>query len=203
MAGKTAKKIETPEAKVTTPKATEPKLEVVAKKEGTKVKLSDLKPVKLTQAVFGKLNPGDLYKLLCTPNRLSEERAKDLLVDRIKNEKLNSITPEAMMNWTYSSVRFDGVKPTGPGFSAEHAKKNMTKKEFGELDAAGKAALINEFTHKRRAAGVILPALIKAGLPLTAEDVVSVTCGRVEIEGVTVSATRKETPVIVEGITFG
>lgn len=200
MAGKAAKKIETPEAKVTTP---EPKLEVVAEKKETKVKLADMKPVKLTKAAFGKLTPEELYDLMCSPSRISEERAKDLLVDRIKAEKLNSITPVIMMNWTYSSVRINGVEPKGPGFSPERAKKKMTKKEFGELDAAGKAALIKEFTHKRRAAGVILPALIVKGLPLTAEDVVYLTCGRVEIEGVTVSATRRETPVIVEGITFG
>jgi len=169
----------------------------------TKMKLADMKVIKLTAEEFAAKSADELHGIMCTPdNRISRERGITFLVGRVRAEKLNSITPKAIMNWTYKSVQIEGVTVEGAGFSPEKAKKKLTQKEYNELDAAAKADLIEKYTHKRRAAEIILPALIKKGLPLSAEDVVYLTCGRVEIEGVTIASTQRETAVVTEGVTF-
>jgi len=174
------------------------------KKTETK-KMQDLKPIKLTQAEFEALDVAGLRAKLCDEPqlRISRERGKEFLVAMIAAGKVNSITPEALMNWTYKAVAIDGVTLEGQGFTPEKAKKTLTKEAFGKLTPQGKADLIKEYTNKRRAADVIIPDLVTAGMPLSAEDVVYLTCGRIEIEGVTVAAkARKSSPAITAGVTF-
>jgi len=166
-------------------------------------KLADLKVIKLTQEELAAKSAEELADIMTVPvNRISRERGKKLLVKRIAGGKLNSITPEAMMNWTYRKVRVEGVEVKGQGFTPEKAAVNMTTDEYAGLDAARKASLIEAHTHKRRAAEVILPALIRKGLPLSPEDVVYLTCSRVEVEGVTVATQQRASSAIVEGVTF-
>lgn len=168
------------------------------------MKLQELKPIELSAAKFKALDAKGLHAEMCTKpqNRISRERGKELLVERIADGKINSITPEAMMDWTYKAVTIDGVTIDGQGFTPATAKKTLTKAEFTKLDAKGKAALIKEFTHKRRASDVIIPELILKGLPLTGEDVVYLTCGRILIDGVTIAAKAKQVHAITEGIKF-
>lgn len=169
-------------------------------------KMNDLTPIKLTQAEFDALDAEGLRAKLCDEPqpRISRERGKAYLVRQVASGKINSIEPETMENWTYNSVRIKGVEVEGQGFTAANAAKTLTKAEFGKLDAQGKAALIEKFTHKRRAADVILPDLVTAGMPMSAEDVVHITCGRVSIEGVTPTArARKTSHAITEGVKFG
>jgi hypothetical protein len=171
----------------------------------TETKMQDLKAIKLTEAEFDALDAAGLRAKLCDEPqlRISRERGKEFLVSMIAAGKVNSITPEALMNWTYKAVTITGVALKGQGFTAEKAKKTLTKEAFAKLDAQGKADLIKEYTNKRRAADIIIPDLVTAGMPLTKEDVVYLTCGRIEIEGVTIAAkARKSSPAITEGVTF-
>ncbi len=171
---------------------------------GKTMKLSDVKPIELTQEEFDAKTPAEMLALVTTPlNILSPERSKELLVNRIKEGKLNSMTPEILMNWTYKIVQVNGVVTDSPGKKAENAAVVLTQDEFKALDAVGRAELILAHSHKRRVADKILPALIAKGMPLTASDYVYVTNGRIEVEGVTVAAaTRSSRPAIVDGITF-
>lgn len=169
------------------------------------MKMQDLKPIKMTQEEFGKLDAAGLRAKLCTEpqSRISRERGKAFLVERVEAGRINSITPEVMMNWTYKAVQIEGATVEGQGFTPGRAKKKLTQTAFGKLDAAGKATLIKEFTHKKRAADVIIPDLVTAGMPLSAEDVVYLTCGRIEIEGVTVTAkSNKTSHAVTEGVKF-
>lgn len=178
-----------------------------AKKTETKVaakKMADLKPIKLTQEEFDALDADALRAKLCSEpqSRISRERGKAYLVERITAGKINSITAAVIMDWTYRGVVIEGVAVNGQGRAVENAPKTLTQKKFDELTPAGKAALIKEFTHKRRAADVIIPDLVTAGMPMSAEDVVYLTNGRVEIEGVEIAKTNKVTHAIVAGVTF-
>lgn len=191
------------ETKAATPKKKETKVEATTN-GGTKMKLQDLKPIELSAAKFKGLDAKGLHAEMCTKpqNRISRERGKEFLVERIAAGKINSITPEAMMDWTYKAVTIEGVTIDSQGFTPETAKKTLTKAAFDKLDAQGKADLIKEYTHKRRASDIILPDLILKGLPLKGEDVVYLTCGRVLIDGVTITAKAKQTHAITEGIKF-
>ncbi len=178
---------------------------VATKTETKAVNMNDLTPIKLTQIEFDALDADGLRAKLCSEPqlRISRERGKEFLVDRISSGRINSITPEMIANWTYKAVIVAGVVIGGQGKLPENASKKLTQEEFDTLDAPGKAALINEFTHKRRAADVIIPDLVTAGMPMTAEDVVYLTCGRVEIEGVTVIAkARAAAHAVTEGVQF-
>jgi len=175
-----------------------------AKKETTGVKLTDMKPVKLTREEFDAKGPADLVALLTEPeNKLSRERAKTELVKRIKEGRVNSISAGVLMAYTYNSVRVEGAEPlvTG-GYKAENAKVKLTQAEFDKLTPAGKADLIEKYSHKKRVATDIFPALVAKGMPMTAEDVVYVTHGRVAIEGVTVASTSTKQPVPTDGVEF-
>lgn len=177
----------------------------MTKTEETKVTMNDLKPIKLTQDEFNALDAVGLRAKLCEEPqaRVSRERGKEFLVERVAAGRINSITPEMMMDWTYKAVAIEGTTVKGQGFTASQAKMTLTKAAYGKLDAQGKADLINEYTHKRRAADVILPDLVSAGMPLSAEDVVYLTCGRIEVEGVTVAPkTRKASHAVTEGVKF-
>lgn len=182
-----------------------PKTEKTKTAAPKETKMQDLKPIKLTQAEFDALDDAGLRAKLCNEpqSRISRERGKAFLVAKVADGKINSITPEMIESWTYSAVRVDGVDIGGQGFTAEKAKETLSKAAFGKLNAAGFAALIDKYTHKRRAADVIIPDLITAGMPVTAEDVVHLTCGRIAVEGVTVkSVTRKTASAITKGVKF-
>lgn len=173
-----------------------------AASKGTK--LADMKPVKLTREAFDAKSPEELADLLTKPdNRLSRERTKADFVKRVKEGRVNSFSAAIMMAYTFNSVRVTGVEPivTG-GYKAENAKETMSQADFDKLTPAGKAELINKYTHKRRVAEDIYPALVAKGMPMTAEDVVYVTHGRVAIEGVTVASTSTRQPVPTTGIEF-
>lgn len=187
-----------------TPKKEETKVATSTNGGKETMKLQDLKPIELSAAKFKGLDAKGLHAEMCTKpqNRISRERGKEFLVERIAAEKINSITPEAMMDWTYKAVTVDGVTIDSQGFTPATAKKTLTKAEFAKLDAKGKAALIKEFTHKRRASDVIIPDLILKGLPLEGEDVVYLTCGRILIDGVTITAKTKQVHAITEGVKF-
>jgi len=167
-------------------------------------KLSDMKPVKLTRAEFDSKSPAEIVDLMTKPeSRISPERAKADLVKRVAEGRINSLSAAIMMAYTYSSLRVEGVEPivTG-GYKEENAKVRMTQEEFDKLTPTGRANLIKSYSHKNRVAGDILPALIVKGMPMTAEDVVYLTHGRVMIEGVTVVNTSTRQPVPTDGVTF-
>jgi len=193
--------------KETTPKA------VKAKKNGNNgnhkrvVKLADMPVIKLTKKAFGELSPADLVAKMIDQanpdiNRISRERAKAMLVDRIKEGRIKVNKAEILMHLTFNSVRVAGAKTNGYGFSAENAKVKLTKKAFNELTAAEIAAYVEQYTHKRRVADRIFPAYIAAGMPMSAEDVVYLTCGRIAVAGVTVQTASKKQPVPTNGVQF-
>lgn len=166
--------------------------------------LQDLKPIELTVEAFKALDAKGLHAKMCTEpqSRISRERGIVFLVDRVGAGKINSITPEMIMSWTYKAVTIEGVTIKDQGFTSATAKETLTKDAFNKLDAKGKAALINKFTHKRRAADIIIPDLILKGMPLTGEDVVYLTCGRIAIEGIIIAAKAQQAHAITEGVTF-
>jgi len=171
------------------------------------VKLADMKVIELTKEAFDALSPEDLVAKMIDPanpdiNRISRERAKALLVKRIKEGKIKITDAKILMHLTFNSVRVNGVETNGFGFSEANAKVKLTKKAFGELTPVQIAAHVEKYTHKRRVADSIFPAYIKAGMPVTAEDVVYLTCGRVAIEGVTIQTASKKQPVPTTGVQF-
>ena len=192
------------ETKVATPKKKETKAEVSTNGGKETVKLQDLKPIQLSAEKFKGLDAKGLHAEMCTKpcNRISRERGKELLVERIGNGKINSITAEAIMDWTYKAVTIKGVTIDSQGFTPTTAKKTLTQAEFDEYDAQGKAALIKEYTHKRRASDIILPDLILKGMPLSDKDVVYLTNGRIEIKGVEYIAKARQVHAITEGVKF-
>lgn len=176
------------------------------------VKLADMKTTTLTKAAFSKLTPVGLVAKLIDPkndaiNRISRERAKDMLTKRIAAGKVK-LTAAALMDLTYKNIRVEGVAPDAlkgvRGVAPENSKETLTQEQFSKLKPAKVAAYVETFTHKRRIANAIFPAYIKAGMPMSAEDVVYVTNGRVAIEGVVVkTANGTKAEAIVEGVEFG
>jgi len=190
--------------KKTTPKAAKAKNNGNHKRA---VKLADMPPVKLTKKAFGELSPTDLVAKMIDPtnpdiNRIGRERAKAMLVDRIKEGRIKVNKAEILMHLTFNSVRVAGAKTNGFGFSEKNAKVKLTKTEFDKLTPAQIAAYVEQYSHKRRVADSIIPAYIAAGMPLSAEDVVYLTCGRVAVAGVTVQTASKKQPVPTEGVQF-
>ena len=188
---------------VTTPKKTN------AKSNGKNyqlrdVKLADMTTVDLTQEAFDALDAVGIIEAILTDghNRLSRERAKAELVGRIREGKIKNVSASALMDWTYKAVKVAGVTIKNPGFSDDNTKVNLTQEEFDALDNVAIAGHIDKFTQKRRIADDILLELIKAGMPLTAKDVVYLTNGRVAIEGVAVESASKKSSANVEGVTF-
>ena len=182
-----------------------PKTKVATPTRGkVTVKLQDLKPIELSVEAFEALDAKGLHAKMCTEpqSRISRERGIVFLVDRVGAEKINSITPEMIMSWTYKSVTIEDVTIDDQGFTPATAKKTLTKDAFNKLDAKGKAALIDKYTHKRRAADIIIPDLILKGMPLSAEDMVYLTCGRVAIEGITIVTKAQQAHAITDGVTF-
>ncbi len=176
------------------------------------VKLTDMETIELTKAAFDKLTPVGLVAKLIDPknpaiNVISRERAKDLLTKRIAAGKVR-LTAAALMDLTYKNIIVEGVGPEAlkgvRGVAPENSKETLTKEQFGKLKPAKVAAYVDTFTHKRRIANAILPAYIKAGMPMSAEDVVYITNSRITIEGVVVKAANgTKAEAIVEGVEFG
>lgn len=198
-------------AKETTTKATTPKEEVtVTKTNGQSngkriVKLADMPTVKLTKKQFGELTPDQLVDNLIDPknptvNRISRERAKAMLIKRIEAGNI-TVTPAFLMYTTYKEVVVKGASVDGfRGTTKPHV--TLTKEEFSKLTPKGIAEYVDKFTHKRRAADKVIPQLVKMGMPMTAEDVVHITNGRVAIEGVVVKSQTQQETVPVEGVSF-
>lgn len=171
------------------------------------VKLADMKVVNLTRKAFGDLTPEQLVTKIIDPtdpnvNRLSRERAKAMLVKRIEDGKIKITDAEVLMHLTFNSVRVDGVDTNGFGFKAENAKVKLTQEEFSKLTPKQIASYVEQYSHKRRIADSIIPAYIKVGMPMSAEDIVYLTCGRINIAGVTVQTTSKKQPVPTTGVQF-
>jgi len=171
------------------------------------VKLADMKVINLTKKAFGELTPEQLVTKIIDPtdpniNRLSRERAKAMLVKRIEDGKIKITNAEVLMHLTFNSVRVEGVETNGFGFKAENAKVRLTQEAFDKLTAKKIASYVELYTHKRRIADSIIPAYIKVGMPMTAEDVVYLTCGRINIAGVTVQTASKKQPVPTTGVQF-
>ena len=167
-------------------------------------KLSDMKPVELTREELDSKSPEELVDLMTKPaSRISPERAKANLVKRIKDGRVNSLSAPIMMAYTYNSLRVTGVDSlVKGGYKPESAKVTMTKAEFDKLTPQDKADLIEKYSHKKRVSSDIYPALVGKGMPMTAENVVYVTHGRVAIEGVTVASTNVKRPVPTDGVQF-
>lgn len=186
----------------------------IEKKENGKVKLEDIKPVVLTAEEFEKKTPEEVAKMILTPqNILSRERAIKELVARVSEGRVKIDNPVALMDWTYKHVMVDGVAPETksngtviPLKGVDKATETLSKEKFAALDAEGKAALISKYTFKNRAANHILPELIKKGMPVSAEDIVYLTNGRISVKGVTVPQSRigggSSSVAVTEGVSF-
>jgi len=189
--------------------------EVAAKNNGhsngkREIRLSDMPVVKLTKKAFGELDGAGLVERMIDPaneaiNRISRERALELLTTRIKAGKIK-ITGAALMDLTFKRVVVEGVDPEAlkdvRGVATENAKVTLTQDEFNALTPEQTAAYVEQYTHKRSAANKYVPAYIGAGMPMTAEDVVWLTCGRVAIAGVTVETKGKKSEAVTDGVKF-
>jgi len=171
------------------------------------IKLADMPTVELTKAAFGKLDAAGLVATLIdaddpTVNRISRERAKDELVERIKASRIK-VGEIALADLTYKNVVVEGVKLPKTIRGVSEPKVTLTEDAFGKLKPEDVAAYVEKYTHKRRVANVIIPDYIAAGMPMTAEDVVSITNGRVAIKGVVVpKAGNAPAHAITEGVQF-
>ncbi len=173
-----------------------------------KVKLADMEIVSFTQTAFSKLDPKGLVAALIDPdnpeiNRISRERAKDELVKRIQTGRI-ILNPVALADVTYKNIVVKGVKLPKTVRGVSEPKEALTEDAFDKLTAEAIAAYVEKYTHKRRVANVIIPDYIIAGMPMSAEDVVSITNGRVAVKGVVVQrAGNAPATAITEGVEFG
>jgi len=177
------------------------------------IKLADMPVVKLTKKAFGELDGPGLVDKLIDPknpaiNRISRERAHEMLVTRIKAGKIKITNAAALMDLTYKRVVVagvtDGALKDVRGVSVEKAPVKLTAEEFAALKPAQIANYVGLYTHKRSAAGKYIPAYIRAGMPMTAENVVWLTCGRVAIAGVELpKAAGKKSAAVTDGVSFG
>lgn len=171
------------------------------------VKLANMPTVELTKAAFGKLDATALVATLIDPdnsaiNRISRERGKALLLERIKAGRVK-VNEVALADLTYKNVVVDGVELPKEVRGVSKPKVTLTKAEFDKLTPTGVAAHVESYTHKRRIANVIIPDYILAGMPMSAEDVVSITNGRVAIKGVVVQKSgNAPAHAITEGVQF-
>jgi hypothetical protein len=171
------------------------------------VKLADMPTIELTKAAFGKLTPEELVATLIdsddpTINRISRERAKAELVERIKASRIK-IGALAIADLTYKNVVVKGVELPTAIRGVSEPKVTLTEDEFGKLKPEDVAAHVEKYAHKRRVANVIIPDYILAGMPMTAEDVVSITNGRVAIKGVVVQkAGNAQAHAVTTGVQF-
>lgn len=176
------------------------------------IRLADMPKVKLTQAEFAKLDPKGIVDAMVDPknpaiNRIGRERAKAALIERIEAGKIK-ITPASLMDLTYKNVRVEGVAPAVEKKirGVKDAEVTLTTEEFSKVTPKQIVEWVGKYTHKRRVAGTIIPTYILAGMPVTAEDVVILTNGRVEIEGVANRSTGrgggKKAEAVTEGVEF-
>ena len=179
-----------------------------------KVILANMPKVRFTMDEFNKLDPKGIVDVLIDPknpaiNRIGRERAQKFLIDRISKENIK-VTPAALMDLTYKNVRVNGIDSITEKKirGVKEPKVTLTTEEFQQLTPEKIVEWVGKYTHKRRIADSIIPSYIAAGMPVTAEDVVYLTNGRVEIEGITNPTYRggsgrgKKASVIVEGLAF-
>ena len=188
---KMAKKAETTKAKTTT----------ITPGGNGEVKLSDLKPISLSMEDFRSKSAQELTDLITVPdNRLSRERSKQELVSRIASGRIKVGEPSTLMDWTFKNVQVEGVDTDVRG--VKEAKVALTQEQFDALSDAEKATYIKQYTNKRRVAESILPELIRKGMPLSPEDVVYLTNGRIAIDGVVVERQSRRQVALTDGIEF-
>jgi len=164
----------------------------------SKMKLSDVTPIAITMDEFKSKSPQELSELVS--DRLSQERAKAELITRIREERIKISNPEVLADWTYKNVSIEGVTDNIRG--VKKPVVTLTLDQFKALMPEQKADYILRHTHKRRIAESIFPELIRKGMPLSAENIVNLTCGRVSIEGLTMIKQGKKQRAIVTGIEF-
>lgn len=173
-----------------------------------KIKLADMPTLSFTKTAYGKLDPEALAAALVDPenpaiNRISRERGLALLVERIETGRI-TLTPEALADLTYKKVVVEKIElPKGVRGVLEPVV-TLTATQFKDLKPAEAASYVAKYLHKRRAADVIIPGYVKAGMPLTAVDMVSLTNNRVAIKGVVVSKAGATPPkAVTAGVEFG
>ena len=165
----------------------------------SKIKLSEITPINLTMDEFTAKSPQELADLVS--DRLSQERAKAELITRIREERIKINEPSTLMDWTYRNVSVDGTKAKVRG--VKNAKITLTLDQFNALTPEQKAAYVNQFAHKRRVAGDIMPQLIIKGMPITPRDLVWLTNERVTIEGITIqNHYGKRSQALTDGVEF-
>jgi hypothetical protein len=165
----------------------------------SKMKLSEVTPIAITMDEFTAKSPQELVDLVS--DRLSQERAKAELISRIREERIKINEPSTLMDWTYKNVTVEGVTAKVRG--VKNAKITITLDQFNALTPEEKAAYVNQYAHKRRIAGDIMPQLIIKGMPITPRDLVWLTNERVTIEGVTIqNHYGKRNQALTDGVEF-
>jgi len=159
----------------------------------------NLPVVKMTREEAEAIDTAKLLEAM-TP-RISERRAKKVLVDVIGDETVTVTEPETLMDWTYKHVAVTGAKADEVQGS-KTPKQTLSAKQFKELDGAGMAALVKEYTTEKRA-GQIMLALIEFGLKPSPEQIVELSNARIAVEGVEnprVAGPRRDSVVLVKGV---
>ena len=165
----------------------------------SKMKLSEVTPIAITMDEFTAKSPQELADLVS--DRLSQERAKAELITRIREERIKINEPPTLMDWTYRNVCVEGVKTKVRG--VKNAKVTLTLDQFNALSPEEKAGYVNQYAHKRRVAGDIIPQLIIKGMPITPRDLVWLTNERVTIEGITIqNHYGKRSQALTDGVEF-
>jgi hypothetical protein len=167
----------------------------------SKMRLSEITPIAITTDEFTAKSPQELVDLMI--DRLSQERAKAELISRIREKRIKINEASTLMDWTYKNVTVEGVTAKVRG--VKNAKVTLTADQFNSLTPEQKAAYVNQYAHKRRVAGDIMPQLIIKGMPITPRDLVWLTNERVTIEGVTIqnhNANGKRNQALTDGVEF-
>jgi len=171
----------------------------INQKENTKMKLSEIQPITLTLDEFKSKTAQEIASLM--HNRISRERGKAELTARIRDGRIRITVPEVLADWSFKNVVVEGMNSKIRGVKTP--KVTLTKEQFTDLTNPEKADFIEEYTHKRRIASDIIPQLIIKGMPVSPEDVVRLTCGRILIDGVVVERKGNgRQPAITNGVEF-
>jgi len=112
------------------------------------------------------------------------------------------LTPEALADLTYKKVVVEDIEIKGVRGVLEPVV-TLTAAQFKDLKPTEAASYVDKYLHKRRAADVIIPDYVRAGMSLTAVEMVSITNNRVAVKGVVVSKAGNAPPkAVTTGVKF-
>lgn len=172
---------------------------LVTSASGEETMLRYMPPTHVTPEDFGDMEPAEVLELVT--GRVSRERAKRELVDRVAKGAVGIKDPAVVVNWTNGRVWIEGVQGI---HRRRHPERTMSVEEFQALTPAELAEIVDRFSDKRRLVDLVFVELVRKGMPMTDVDVVYVTNGRVLIGDLTNKTYRhkQEQVILTTGVEF-